>query len=133
DGRRQRVLIASRPSLVQERAQLRARPRLLVDERATQREQSLEVDAGELTPKGAGPLKEALERGLDHRAEPERVARRDEVDRRAEESHAHRLAIGDERREVLGPERFESTPERDVRVGRDLRLHAYEPLDRLGG
>src|SRR5205823_7822309 len=74
NGRGQRVLIASRPSLVQERAQLRARPRLLVDELVTQREQSLEVDAGELTPKGAGPLKEALERRLHHRTQRERVA-----------------------------------------------------------
>ena len=64
------------------------------------------------------------------RREREAVARRDEVDRRAHERRAHRLA---RRRSAslssCGVEVAQARPQRDVGVLGHLRLHADEPLD----
>ncbi len=118
---------------MQKRTELRARPRLLVNERAAQCEKPLEVDTGEPPSKWAGAVEEPLEGRLYHGPNRKRIARGDEVDRRAKETHADRIAIGDERREVVGPKVFEPAPERDVRVLGDLGLHSDKPLDRIRG
>ena len=85
--------VADRDLAAELRAQLRQRARPLLDERAPEREDGLEVDAVD-APRPR-PVREqlAVEDGLDDRAQEERVVGRDEVDRPAHEHDPDRAPV----------------------------------------
>jgi len=68
---------------------------------------------------------------LDERAEADRVTRRHEVQRPAEQRHPDGTPLLQRVGQRLGAERIDARPERDVGIARHLRLERDEPLHRL--
>ena len=135
-GRGQRFGIDRGPSPLQDLTKLGCRAWTFVQALPTGPEQRFHIHAGEPAREGrdtditSRAQEEALVHGRDHGPHGERVARRHEMDRSAHQPRADGTAIGDELRELVSAEADETRPQRDVRVGRHLRLHADEVFDR---
>jgi len=99
----ERAGVAVGEVLAQRGAELHARARPLLDERAGPAQDLVEVDAihGAVELGGAEDL---LGDGLDEGPQRERIARRDQVDGHAHERRAHGSALLERRRELGGVE-----------------------------
>ena len=108
-----------------------ARARTLLEPGAERCEQLVHVDAADGRAQRTRAVDNALDRRLDERAEADRVSRRHEVQRPAEQGHPDGAALLQRVRQGLGAERLDPRPQRDVRIARHLRLERDEPLHRL--
>ena len=72
-----------------------------------------------------------VEHGLHERAHRQAVGRSDEVDRAPHHDDADDGAVDEESRQLVGPELLQAGPQAEVRVRRELRLHAHQMLDRV--
>ena len=111
-------------------AQRLERARLDVDERSAAGDQLVHVDPLEAPAELA--LEATVEDRLDERSDPPGVARRDEVDRRAQECEPDDGPIGDQVRQLVRAKGGKASPQTDVRGVRRLGLQGHELLDHLG-
>jgi hypothetical protein len=70
-----------------------------------------------------------VQHGLEERPEGQAVVGGHEVDRRSHHHGPDHLPVEQELAQLLRPEPFEPRPQPDVRVQRDLRLHADQVAD----
>ena len=105
------------------------RARLLVDERAPEHDEAIEVDAFErrAEQRAQAPLHHRLHERTDLQA----VTRGDDVQRPAHERDPHDEPPVDHLGELVGEEVLEARPQAEVRAVGVLRLQAYEMLERL--
>ena len=118
---------------MQQLAELRGRPGPLLEELTAICQQRVEVHPTETAPEGTAGHEAPLEDWLHHRPEGQEVVRGRQVKRRPHERTPNGRALPDEVLELGGPEVLQARPQRDVGVGRHLRLHPDEVLDGPGG
>ena len=126
DGLFQRETVAVRPSRQQMITERLERARLLVDERATHRDDLDLVDA--FQPAAELTLLDPVHDRLHERAQVPCIAGGDEMDRPAHQREPDDRAVEESRRELLRVERDDPAPEPRVGGVRRLCLHADELL-----
>jgi hypothetical protein len=126
-----RSIIGIGPALLESLAKLGGHVGLLGEQLEARGDDLVHVGACQRSGEWAVPPR-PVEHRLHEGSNGQRVARRDEMDRGPHEADRPNGApLGDELRELVGPKALDARPERRIWIGRDLRLHADEPLDDL--
>ena len=124
--------VVIRPALGEERHELGPGARAFLQQAGGERHQLGDVEPRQRPSERALAVQGPLHHRLEQRTQRERVPRRDEVERGAEQAHPHRATVDEWLDQPFRAEPIQARPQRDVGVAGHLSLQADQALDGVG-